>query len=115
MSFFGFGTYRYEVGLTIDDPWGNLESEGEEFTPETFQCEGGTYRGFEVLLKRGIVLVKNTTHCIEAKIFGPDAFNYGGHSNGKSVICSGVTFTFKDTEDQRSEKGGQFPELLFSL
>ncbi|XP_078361886.1 BTB/POZ domain-containing protein 6-like [Oculina patagonica] len=116
VCFFGRANGSYSIDLTVIDRsgktvWGSASG---QFSSERLQCQAGSYNGFEVLFNRGIVLVKNSTYGIKAKITGPPVWNLGGHCDSSSVICSGVTFTFKDTQKQRREYGGQFPELLFS-
>ena len=53
---------------------------------------------------------------VRAKISGPPSLR--GEGRVRSVQCSGVTFTFMDSDYSDNGTGvdhGQFPELLFSL
>ncbi|KAL9980213.1 hypothetical protein ACROYT_G008768 [Oculina patagonica] len=108
---FGCANASYTMDLTIENTKRNfvLGSESGQFFAEPLQCKVRDYNGFEVLFNRGIVLVKNTTFCLKAKITGRQIWY---HSRLSSVTCSGITFTIQDSE--REEDEGQFPELLFS-
>ena len=94
-----------------------LVSKTGQFTSELLQCEKGSYYGFKLLFDTKIILGKNTSYCISAKISGSRSSR--GVNCGRSVQCSGVTFTFMNSEYSDMYRSdvtqGQFPELLFSL
>ena len=75
-----------------------------KFSSSSLRCKAGPYHGFEVMFDRGVVLVKNTLYCVQAKVTG---INLRWPSGVKSVLCSGVTFTFNGEQ--------RIPELLFTL
>ena len=77
-----------------------------KFSPETFQGGVFSYHGYKILFDKGVVLRKNTTYRMEAKISRP--LLWRGDKVINPVTCSGVTFTFK------SVAGEDFPALLFS-
>lgn len=86
-----------------------MVSKSGEFSSSSLRCKTGPYNGFEVMFERGIVLVKNTTYCIQADLTGATISRPQGRFLNRS-LCSGVTFTFMNNYVEE-----QFPELLFTL
>ena len=69
-----------------------------------------------VSFEKKVILKKNTKYDIRATISGPPS-QYGA-GEVSVVICSGVTFTFMNSEystNLTDVNHGQFPEVLFSL
>ena len=77
-----------------------------EFSPELFRGEVFSYHAYKILFDKGVVLRKNTTYRMEAKISRP--LMWRGDKVINPVTSSGVTFIFK------SVAGEDFPALLFS-
>ena len=118
VCFFGSKNGTYSVDLTVKEPnhGSVLISKSGQFFSELLQCDMGNYWGFKLLFDTELVLKKNTTYCIKARITGPGSSR---GENGVSFIqCSDFTFTFTLAEDSTNGTNvatGQFPELLFSL
>ena len=92
-----------------------LTSRRGKFHSEELCCRQYAYYGFEVPFGK-IILKKNTKYEITAGISGGSSLR--GEGGISSVLCSGVTFTFMNSEysgNGTSVCSGQFPELLFSL
>ncbi|PFX11344.1 BTB/POZ domain-containing protein 6, partial [Stylophora pistillata] len=81
------------------------------------QAKNFNYSGFELNFSTKIILRKNTRYRLSALIRGP--ISKRGVSGVSPVQCSGVTFTFMNS-DTSNDNGssvisGQFPELIFCL
>ena len=118
VCFFGSENETYSVDLTVKEPnhGSVLISKSGRFTSELLQCEKGNYWGFKLLFDTELVIKKNTTYCIRARITGPGSSR--GENGVSSIQCSDVIFTFTLAEDSPNGTNvvtGQFPELLFSL
>ena len=119
LCFFGSENNTYYVDLDAKNvsTKSTLVSKSGHFPSELLQCKIGSYYGFKVLFDTGVVLQKNVTYGIEARISGPNSPRGG---DGVSSVLSpcGVTFTFMESESLGSTTRvtyGQFSELLFSL
>jgi len=90
-----------------------------EFSSELLQGKRDQqYNGYRVLFNKKIVLKNNTMYSITAKISEPPSVSLRGAHGESSVQCSGVTFSFMDSEYSITGTNvfsGQFPALLFSL
>jgi len=87
-----------------------------EFSSERLQGKVCSYNGYRVSFDKKFILKKNTNYHIRAKISGPPSLC--GIGGSESVQCSGVTFTFMNSEYSNNGTdfyGGQFPEIVFSL
>ena len=111
-------TYSVELKIMKASSGKILASKAGQFASKLLQCEIGSYNGFEVLFDRNVILKKNTTYEMWAKIRGPGSL-LGG--NGVSSLkCREVTFTFIKNQHLAGDfnatnlQSGQFPELLFS-
>ena len=119
VCFFGSKNNTYSVFLTVMDANSKLilASNTERISSNVLQGKNSSYYGYKVMFdKRKIILKKNKKYDIWAKISGPHSLS-GVHCVS-SVQCSGVTFTFMDSEYSGNRTDvyyGQFPELLFSL
>jgi len=108
----------YSVTLTIKetDTESVLEFKTGTFSSKVLQHANGNYYGFEILFDSTIVCKKNTKYEIEAVISGPGSLR--GSDGLIAVVCSDVTFLFTDNANSSngtSVRGGQFPEILFSV
>ena len=120
-SLFGSENNTYSAELKImKAPSGKiLASKVGQFASKKIDCEIGSYYGFEVLFDRNIILKKNTTFEMWAKIRGPGSMR--GENGNSSVKCREVTFTFIRNQHLAVDfnatdlQKGQFPELLFAL
>ena len=115
---FGKGDTTCSVKLDVIDSRSELSvaSKTGEFSSELLQGKNYSYHGYRVSFDREIILKKTTNYDIRAKITGlPSQRGAGGDS---SMQCSGVTFTFMDSDYSNNATDildGQFPELLFSV
>ena len=116
---FGSENNTYSVELDVMDTNSKLifASKPERISSKLLQGENFSYYGYKVMFdKKKIILKKNTKYDIWAKISGlPSLYGVNYFS---SVQCSGVTFTFMDSEYSRKStrvRSDQFPELLFSV
>ena len=115
---FGKKDSTYSVKLDVMDSYTKSISVSKtgEFSSELLQGENSSYGGYIVSFEKKVILKKNKKYVIRAEISGPPFLR--GRSAVSSVQCSGVTFTFMNSEysDNGTDVfGGQFPELLFSL
>jgi len=117
---FGSENNTYSVDLEVVDYNAKLVlmSENGKFNSVKFQGKKNSYYGFKVPFAgmKGVILKKNTKYDVRAKISGSNS--QSGTDGVSSVQCSGVTFAFGHSECSRNGtgvKGGQFPELIFSL
>jgi len=121
LRLFGSESNTYSVEMKImKAPSGKiLVSKVGQFASRLLECEIGSYYGFEVLFDRHVILKKNTTYEMWAKIRGPESLN--GGNGASSVKCREVTFTFIKNPHLAVDFNatdlhkGQFPELLFAL
>ena len=96
-------------------------SKAGEFPSTLLQCQSGNYYGFEIFFDSPVAIQKNTIYQIEALMSGPSSFR--GTDDISTVDCSGVTFTFTESDDLDCliegvvtyYESGQFPEILFSI
>ena len=115
---FGKKDSTYSVKLDVMDSYTKSISVSKtgEFSSELLQGENSSYEGYIVSFEKKVILKKNKKYVIRAEISGPPFLR--GRSGVSSVQCSGVTFTFMNSEysdNGTNVFGGQFPELLFSL
>ena len=121
LCLFGSANKDYSVNLTISEIGCK-----PGYLPHTLVSKKGTfsskllqdvnYYGFEILFDSTITCKKNIEYEIRALLSG--STSWVGRDGISTVVCSGVTFTFTDNADYdngTSTKGGQFPEILFSL
>ena len=110
-------TYSVELDVMDSNSKSIFVSKTERFSLELLEGKNFSYHGYKVIFdKKKIILKKNTKYDIRAKISGSPLFR--GASYLSSVQCSGVTFTFMDSEystNGTNVSRGQFPELLFYL
>jgi len=74
------------------------------------------YFGFDIFFDRPVVVRKWVRHRIEASISGANSC-FGQHGK-KSVVCSGVSFDFRDSSESSNGtkvERGQFPEFIFTV
>ena len=114
---FGRQNNAYSVDLEVIDSKNKSVSVSlhGKFYSEELQARQYTYYGFKVSFGK-IILKKNTRYDITARILGSSSLR--GEGGVSSVQCSGVTFTFMNSEyssNGTSVYSGQFSELLFSL
>ncbi|XP_020629815.1 BTB/POZ domain-containing protein 6-like [Orbicella faveolata] len=114
---FGRQNTAYSVDLEVIDSKNKSVSVSlhGKFYSEELQARQYTYYGFKVSFGK-IILKKNTRYDITARILGSSSLR--GEGGVSSVQCSGVTFTFMNSEyssNGTSVYSGQFSELLFSL
>jgi len=119
LCFFGSENNTYYVDTEAKDirTKSTMVSKKGHFLSELLQCKIGSYFGFKVLFDTGVVLEKNVTYGIEARISGPNS-SRGGDGVGSVLSPCGGTFTFTESESLGSTTSvayGQFSELLFSL
>ena len=120
VRFFGQkdSTYAADFKLTIVGSREVVQSvDPQSFNTEQLQAEKYSYSGFEMTFSHNITLKKNTWYRLSASIRGPVSVR--GLDGVSSAQCSGVTFTFTNS-DIRNNNGsqvnyGQFPELIFRL
>jgi hypothetical protein len=115
---FGGVNNTYSVELDVIDPYTKsiFVSKTGECSSELLQGKNFNYYGYRVSFDKKIILKKNTRYDIRAKITGSPSLR--GEGGVSSVQCSGVTFTFMDSDyldNGTNVDLGQFPELLFSL
>ena len=117
LRFFGRKGQSHSVALELVDTNTKKALKSLTGTFSSVELDFGHYRcvGFEVPLE-AILLKKNTRYGIRALITGPSSQFQTNFIN--PVQCSGVTFTFFQSEEPGSRtdvRKGQFPLLLFSL
>jgi len=119
LCLFGSENNDYTVTLTIKETSSHLALalKTGTFSSKPLHHANSNYYGFEILLDSTVKCKKKTKYEIEAVISGPRSC-FGYRSNGGTVVCSDVTFTF--TDNANSSNGtcveeGQFPEILFSV
>jgi len=109
--------YSVDLELTNSENASVVVSKTGTFSSELLQGDQYSYYGFRVLFDKKIILTKNTTYCIRASILGPPSLH--GLNCVRCVQCSGVTFTFKNSQypntNGTSITQGQFAELLFNI
>ena len=117
---FGSENNTYEVSLRITNDMSGtvLVYKIGNFSSKLLQCQKYSYHGFEVLFDKKVILVKNTTYRLFAKIRGPDSLC--GKEGATYVICKKVMFAFFPNKgfegySQTDIHQGQFPEFLFAL
>ena len=115
---FGQENATYSVELDVMDPFTKsiLVSKSGRFSSELLQGKNYKYKGHRVSFDKKIILKKDRFYDIRAKISGPPSPR--GEHGVSSVQCSGVTFTFMDSNfssNGTDDTAGQFPELCFSL
>ena len=89
----------------------------EPIQTKPLQAEKYSYSGFELIFSTKIMLKKNTRYRLSALIAGPVSAR--GMDGVSHVQCSGVTFTFMNSDIPYNNGStvcdGQFPELIFCL
>ena len=89
----------------------------EPIQTKPLQAEKYSYSGFELIFSTKIMLKKNTRYRLSALIAGPVSAR--GMDGVSYVQCSGVTFTFMNSDIPYNNGStvcdGQFPELIFCL
>ena len=118
VSLFGKEVTTYSVELHVTDSCTKsiFASKTGRCSSELLQGKVFGYHGYRVLFDKKVILKKNTKYDIRAKISGSPSIR--GKHGVSSVQCSGVTFTFMDSDYSNNGTGvysGQLPELLFSL
>jgi len=119
LSLFGSENKNYTVKLKVQNTSKNsaVATKTGTFPSKRLECEDFYYYGYEVLFDSAADLKKNTKYQIEALISG--AVSWKGEGGLKTVLRSGVTFTFSNSNSKNgngtSEDMGQFPEFLFSV
>ena len=108
----------YSVVITIE----NLADDSRpyfksgKFSSVCIQSSEVFYYGFNIFFVHPVVIKKGGFYRIDASIAGANScFGVDGR---KSVLCSGVTFSFDDSSESsngtRVERG-QFPEFVFTV
>ena len=117
---FGSENNTYEVSLRITNDMSGtvLVYKIGYFCSKLLQCQKYSYHGFEVLFDENVILAKNTTYRLFAKIRGPDSLC--GKDGAKDVVCEKVMFAFFPKKDFKGYSltdiyQGQFSEFLFAL
>ena len=120
VRFLGHRDSNYLVGFNlkmVETATVLMSLERETFPTKQLHAEKYRYSGFELIFSTKIILKKNTRYRITAVISGPNSER--GKGGVRSVQCSGVTFTFMNSDIQKNNGSGvcegQFPELLFCL
>ena len=120
VRFFGQkdGNYSVDFNLTMVEAATVLMSlRIEPIQTKPLQAEKYSYTGFELIFSTKIMLKKNIQYRLSALIAGPTSER--GMGGVSSVQCSGVTFTFMNSDipnnNGSSVCDGQFPELIFCL
>ena len=120
VRFFGQKDSNYSVdfNLTIVETATVLMSlRIEPIQTKLLQAEKYSYSGFELIFSTKIMLKKNTRYRLSALIAGPVSAR--GMDGVSYVQCSGVTFTFMNSDIPYNNGStvcdGQFPELIFCL
>ena len=121
LCLFGSENNNYSVTLTIRETGSQLALAHKTgtFSSKLLQQANGNYYGFEILFDSTVKCRKNTQYEIEARISGPTS--WFGCSGVSTVVCSGVTFEFRDNANssihgnRTCDGSGQFPEILFSV
>jgi len=122
LCLFGSKNNDYSVALTIEEtgaPYFTLVSKTGTFSSKLLQSSNGNYCGLEILFDPTVVCNKNTKYEINAVVSGPPSWK--GIDGVSTVVCSGVTFTFKDItnisihSNGTTVRDGQFPEIMFSV
>ena len=121
VCFFGSENNTYQVDLEIEDTSNKTRvvSYTGHFTSKILQCEKYSYHGFEVLFDEKVLLAKNTTYWLRAKISGSESLSGGGGLS--SVQCGNVMFRFFESSyaflgrvNKSDVRVGQFPEFLIA-
>ena len=117
LCLFGTEDGVYSVTLTMKKEDGSaLVSKRGTFLSKLLDYEIAKYYGFEVLFDSAVELRKDVRYQIEAFISGPRSSC--GSCGVSSVVCSGVTFTFRNGGSGGNGTNtvhGQFPGILFSV
>jgi len=108
-------TYSVELNIMDSNTKSICLSKTGQFSSEILEGKNYMYNGYRVTFDKKVILKKNTNYDIRVEISGPASLR--GAGGVSSIQCSGVTFTFMNSE--YSDNGtsvcyGQFPELLFS-
>ena len=117
---FGSENNTHEVSLRITNDMSGtvLVYKIGYFCSKLLQREKYSYHGFEVLFDKKVILAKNTTYRLFAKIRGPNSLS--GKDGATYVICGKVMFAFFSKIGRKGYsltdvQQGQFPEFLFAL
>ena len=110
--------YSIDFNLKMVETATVLMSLGRETIPtKQLHAEKYSYSGFELIFSTKIMLKKNTRYRLSALIAGPVSAR--GMDGVSYVQCSGVTFTFMNSDIPYNNGStvcdGQFPELIFCL
>ena len=111
---------NYAVDIQINRlnmcSWNCICSKTGKFSSVCIESELICFYGFNIFFDSPVVITKSNLYRIEASICG--ANSCFGVDGSKSVLCSGVTFSFRNSAESsngtRVERG-QFPEFLFSV
>ena len=115
---FGKEDTNYSVELDVIDSCfeSSVASKTGVFSSELLQGKNCSYHGYRVCFDKKVILKENTEYHIRAKVSGPPSQR--GDCDDRSVQCSGVIFTFMNSDFSGNGTdifGGQFPEFLFSV
>ena len=118
---FGRENNTHSIDYKIKDATGEVlvVSKVAECPSKLLQCEKFRYYGFEVLFKKKIILRKNTTYQMWAKIKGPGSLY--GVKGVSCVKCREVIIEFLEDDSISTNfngtgvQQGQFAELLFDF
>jgi len=121
VCFFGNENDTYWVNVKIQNFSNKMSvvSYAGDFTSKILRGEKYCYHGFEVLFDEKIILAKNTTYWLCAKISGRESLI--GVDGLSSVKCGDVMFRFfessygfVDCVNKSDVRVGQFPEFLIA-
>jgi len=116
----GRKNYNYAVDIQIKflekNKWNCICFKTGQFSSARIESELVSYCGFNIFFDSPVVIMKSLLYRIEASICG--ANSCCGQDGRRSVLCSGVLFTFDNSS--MSSNGttvtrGQFPEFLFTV
>ena len=116
LCLFGSRNIKSKVQLKIMETNSQLVlvSKSGEFSSSSYESQDFSYYGFQFLFDKPVLICKNSSYHMEARIVGTGT---RGESGMPSVTCSGVKFSFMACSclsNSTDVNRGQFPELLFS-
>ena len=115
LRLFGSENSEYSVTLSVKVS-GNgvyVATKNGKFLSEHIDSEIGDYQGFDIKIEPPITLEANTDYIVSAKITGPPS--WCGYFGQRSVVHSGVNFSFKNHGSRTRVCQGQFSEFVFAL